>query len=73
VDVANTLLVNHAKSVCVCQFVHTFSHPLQQTGIRALRFSNFGEKDVRFEGKKLTTAPGVRGQRPETDGVSDAW
>jgi len=28
VDVANTLLVNHVESVCVCQLVHTFLRPL---------------------------------------------
>jgi len=28
VDTANTLLANHVKSVCVCQFVRTFSHAL---------------------------------------------
>jgi len=28
VDVANTLLVNHVKFARVCQFIHTFSHPL---------------------------------------------
>jgi len=51
VNVANTLLVIHAKSVRVCQFVHTFSHPLPQTGISALGFSSSGEKDIRFERK----------------------
>jgi len=51
VDVANTLLVDHVKSVRVCQFVHTFSHPLQQTSISALGYSNSGEKDIRFEHK----------------------
>jgi len=53
VDVTNTLLVNHVKSTRVCQFVHTFSHPLQQTNIRASGFSNSCEKDVRFERKNL--------------------
>jgi len=51
VDAANTLLVNHDKSVCVCQFVHTFSHLLRQTAISALGFSNSGEEDIRFERK----------------------
>jgi len=51
VDVANTLLVNHIKSARVCQFLHAFSHPLSQTGIRALGFSNSGEKDVHLERK----------------------
>jgi len=27
-DAADTLLVHHVKSMCVCQFVHTFWHPL---------------------------------------------
>jgi len=51
VDVAITLLVNHVESVCVCQIDHTVLHPLKQTGIRALGFSNSGGKDVRFERK----------------------
>ena len=50
-DVGNTLLVNYVKSVCVCEVVHTFLHPLCQTGIRALGFSNSGEKDVHFKRK----------------------
>jgi len=70
-DVANTLLVNHAKSVCVCQFVHTFSHPLQQTGIRALGFSNFGGNDVRFARKNWQLCSGFWGNAPVSDGICD--
>jgi len=50
-DVANTLLVNHVKSLGICQFFHTFSHPTKQIGIRGSGFLNSGEKDVRFERK----------------------
>ena len=45
------LLVNHVKSAGVCQFVHIFSHSLQQIGIKALGFLNSCEKDVYFERK----------------------
>jgi len=70
-DVANTLLVNHIKSVCVCQCLHTFSHPLQQIGMRALLFSNSGEKDVRFERKNWQPRWRFGGNAPKTYGVRD--
>jgi len=66
-DVANTPLANYVKSVCVCEFVHTFSHPLPQTGIRALWFSNSGQKDVRFKRKNWQSRWGFGGNDPETD------
>ena len=70
-DVANTLLVNHVKSVCVCQCVHTFSHPVT-IDIRALVFSNSGEKDVRFERKNWQLRSGFSANAPETDGIREA-
>ena len=68
-DVANTLLVNHVKSARVCQFFHTFSHPLEQTVIRASGFVNSGEKDVRFERKNWKPRWGFGANALESDDV----
>ena len=72
-DVANTLLVKYVKSMCVCQFIHTFSHPLEQTGIRPLGFSNCGEEDVRFEPKNCQLRWGFVDNTAKTDGVRRVW
>jgi len=70
-DVTSAPLVNHIKTVHVCQFVHTFSHPLQQTSNRAMGFLNFGEKDVGFERKNWQPHRGFRGNAGEIDDVRE--